>query len=225
MNDGLRRVFGAATVCALLGGLAACSEGVSAEEPEASVAAEGTEAPSGEQHDAGQDAAEDQEPIPASSEGPAENWPEPEFPAEASEKTEEGVEAALQYWFETRQYARNTGDVGPLEEASYSECGFCERQVELVEETYENGWLVQELDEVTDIFVRMEEQDVSTAIFLLSSGAYELYWEDELYEEEKGEEETGWSVALTYEDGSWRVADLRHFSSSDEIQEELEEDL
>lgn len=225
MNVGLRRVFGAVTVCILLGGLTACGEGASAEAPEASVAAEEAETASDEQRDTEQDAEEDQEPVPASSEGPAENWPEPEFPVEASEKTEEGVEAALQYWFETRQYARNTGDVGPLEEASYSECAFCQRQVELVQETYEDGWLVQELDEVTDLFVRIEEQDVSTAIFLLNAGAYELYWEGELYEEDEGEEETGWSVALTYKDGSWLVADLRHFASPEDIQEELEEEL
>lgn len=220
MNDGLRRVFGAATVCALLGGLAACSEGVSAEEPEASVAAEGTEAPSGEQHDAGQDAAEDQEPIPASSEGPAENWPEPEFPAEASEKTEEGVEAALQYWFETRQYARNTGDVGPLEEVSDENCAFCNDQIEQVEDAYEQGWYVQELDEIDDIFVRVEDEYVATAIFLLTQGSYEAYVDGELVGESEAQEEKGWSVALVYEEERWTIADLVYVGPENDLEGE-----
>src|SRR5699024_1721314 len=38
----------------------------------------------------GEEEASDAEPVPASSEGPAENWPEPDIPEEIYEPTEEG---------------------------------------------------------------------------------------------------------------------------------------
>lgn len=227
MDQGLRCVVGAAAVGILLGGLTACGGGSAAGPAEATDAGEGSPAPSGgtQDDDAGSEAEGAAEPVPASSEGPAQNWPEPELPAEAAEQTEEGVEAALRYWFETRQYARNTGDTAPLEAASYSECGFCSQQIGLVEETYEAGWLVQELDEVTENFVRFEDEGMATAIFLLDAGAYELYWEGDLHEEAEGEVGTGWSAAFAFENGSWVVADLRHFASANEVEEELEESM
>src|SRR5690625_5138289 len=41
------------------------------------------------------DESDEDEPIPASSEGPAQNWPEPEIPEEIYEPTEEGAEALI----------------------------------------------------------------------------------------------------------------------------------
>ncbi len=210
MDQGLRCVVGAAAVGILLGGLTACGGGSAAGPAEATDAGEGSPAPSGgtQDDDAGSEAEGAAEPVPASSEGPAQNWPEPELPAEAAEQTEEGVEAALRYWFEALQYARNTGDVGPLVEASAEDCGFCAAEAELVEETYENGWFVQELDEVGEIYVRMEDEDIATSIFTLDTGFFELYWDGSLNDEGGGEAGTGWSAAYTYEHGTWRVADL-----------------
>ncbi|WP_258934970.1 DUF6318 family protein [Nesterenkonia pannonica] len=49
------------------------------------------------------------EPIPASADGPAQNWPEPEIPDGIYEETEEGAEALLHYWWEVLNHARITG--------------------------------------------------------------------------------------------------------------------
>ncbi len=223
MNRGLRCLFGAMTAGLLLGGLAACGDYAGTAPPQETTAAEGTEAPAGQTGDAGsgQDAEEELEPVPASSDGPAQNWPEPDVPEEASEQTEEGVEAALHHWFEARQYARNTGDTGPLEDASTAECGFCSQQIEQVEETYENGWYNQELDQVGEIFIRLEEDNIATAIFLLDQGSFEAYWDDALVNEGEKREDTGWSVALVYE-GRWIVADLVYVGPRDQVEDEIE---
>lgn len=224
MDQGLRCVVGAAAVGILLGGLTACGGGSAAGPAEATDAGEGSPAPSGgtQDDDAGSEAEGAAEPVPASSEGPAQNWPEPELPAEAAEQTEEGVEAALRHWFETRQYARNTGDTAPLEAASYSECGFCSQQIGQIEETYEDGWYVQELDEVGNMFIRLEEDNIATGIFLLDQGGFEAYWQDELVNEGENRESTGWSAALTYESDRWVVADLVYVGSADEVESEIE---
>ena len=160
------------------------------------------------------------EPVPASSDGPAENWPEPEVPEEASEQTEEGVEAALQHWFETRQYARNTGDTAPLEAASTENCALCSQQVERVEEAYENGWYVQDEDVVHQTFLSLEGENLASGLFTLNQGAYAGYWDGDLVGEVEALEERPWTVALAYVGDRWLVADLL-FAGDAEDEEQL----
>lgn len=220
MDLRLRSVVGVMAAGVLLGGLTSCGEDAEADAAEATGAvegngaAEGADAPSGESDDADDGDAEqaedgdEPEPVPASSDGPAENWPEPEVPEEASEQTEEGVEAALQHWFETLQYARNAGDVEPLLDVSYEGCDFCLAEAELVEDTHENGWFVQELDEIDRITVSVADNGTASAFFLLDTGTFEIYWNGVLHDEGGGEESTGWSTALIFEEEGWAVADL-----------------
>lgn len=234
MDLRLRSVVGVMAAGVLLGGLTSCGEDAEADAAEATGAvegngaAEGADAPSGESNDADDGDAEqaedgdEPEPVPASSDGPAENWPEPEVPEEASEQTEEGVEAALQHWFETRQYARNTGDTAPLEAASYSNCDFCDDQARLVHETHEGGWVVQELDVVAEIAVTFEREEIANAYFLLDTGAFEVYWDGQLHDEGDGEEGTGWSAALALENERWTVADMVYVATDQEVQDVIE---
>lgn len=234
MDLRLRGVVGAMAAGVLIGGLAGCGDDTEADAAEQTGAAErvgaaeGAEAPSGENDDGADggasqaEEADEPEPVPASSDGPAENWPEPEVPEEASERTEAGVEAALQHWFETRQYARNTGDTTPLEAASYSNCDFCDDQARLIHETHEGGWVVQELDVVAEIAVTFEREEIANAYFLLDTGAFEIYWDGELHDEGDGEEGTGWSAALAFEDERWSVADMVYIATDEEVQDVIE---
>ncbi len=102
---------------------------------------------------------DDTTPVPASSEGPAQNWPVPDPPDEIYDPTEEGAEAALRYWWELRVYARNTGDTEPLEEFSDEACEVCDSQVGYVVEMYEQGWFVQDEDLVVESWARPMEWD------------------------------------------------------------------
>lgn len=167
------------------------------------------EAADGETEDSDEETEEDPEPVPASSEGPAENWPEPDIPEEIYEETEEGVEAALEYWLESRAFARNTGDTAPLLAVSYDECAFCTQQVERVQETYEeDGWYVQEVDQIDEVFVRLEEAGQATALFTLNQGAFDTYWEHELLSRTDEQVGMGWSGAFIFESEKWSVARL-----------------
>ncbi|GAA1452849.1 hypothetical protein GCM10009618_12150 [Nesterenkonia lacusekhoensis] len=231
MDLRLRGVVGAMAAGVLIGGLAGCGDDTEADAAEQTGAAEGAgtaegaEAPSGENSDgadggAGQaEEADEPEPVPASSDGPAENWPEPEVPEEASERTEEGVEAALQHWFETRQYARNTGDTAPLEAASTENCAFCLDQVEQVESAFEQGWYVQDLDEVTQTTISFDGEYGAQVAFLITQASYEAYMDGELLGESEAQEEMGWSAALTHTDNRWVVADLVFVGGNTENEE------
>lgn len=153
---------------------------------------------------------EEPEPIPASSDGPAENWPEPEVPEEIYEETEEGVEAALEYWWEARTYARETGDTEPLEQASGADCGLCVQQIDRINETFDqDGWYVQDPIEITGSFIRIEDTGYATALLALEEGAFDTYWESDLYSEKSAEPEQGWSAGFIFEGGQWSVSDMQ----------------
>lgn len=207
-----------------------CADG--SENPEAASPAEVSEreAAEGDGHGAASSdpAAEDSEvndgddttPVPASSEGPAQNWPVPDPPDEIYDATEEGAEAALRYWVEVRAYSRNTGDTEPLEGASSSECRVCESQIDNIDGMYERGWFVQEPDEFVGVWVRPMEWDGLTdqaeAVFRVIENDYEGYWDGELAFEEAGAGEGAWHSLLVFEEGSWKVGELAFLGSDEE---------
>lgn len=79
---------------------------------------------------------------PASADGPAENVPVPKLPKAARERSERGLKAFVKYWYETLSYAYETGDLGPLHDASGSQCAGCQRVDETISEWHAEGkWL------------------------------------------------------------------------------------
>ncbi len=64
-------------------------------------------------------------PIPASSTGPAKNWPVPVMPDAAKDKTEAGVNAFVLYYFKTIEYTINTNDTKPLKKLTTKDCESC----------------------------------------------------------------------------------------------------
>ena len=170
--------------------------------------------------DGEKDAEEEPEPVPASSDGPAENWPEPEVPEEIYEETEEGVEAALEYWFEARHYMRITGETDAFTAVSAGDCEVCDLQIERVEQIYEDGWFVQEPDVVADSFVRIESEWYATGIFTLNQGAFEAYWESELVGARPARSEDGYSAVFVFEDDRWQISYVSLVGDGEEIQDE-----
>lgn len=63
--------------------------------------------------------------VPASEDGPAQNVPEPRLPAVATENTEEGAEATLEYFWEAIDYGRLTGDTDKAKIVSADNCDLC----------------------------------------------------------------------------------------------------
>ncbi len=79
---------------------------------------------------------------PASAKGPAENVQLPELPEAAKKETKEGLIAFAKYWFDTVEYAYQTGDLDPFRSANSTSCIGCDYVYSLVGQGYENtDWL------------------------------------------------------------------------------------
>lgn len=219
---------------------AGCSGGAGAEGPQPTVV---DSLPSIEEHDdvthderenANSSASDEKEhptedsddepsPIPASSEGPAQNWPEPEPPEEIYEPTEEGAEALIQYWFDARHYARITGDTGPLEHFSLEDCDLCNSHLERLDEVFSNeGWYVSEPDSVEDFYLRMESETVVSGLVALAESDFESYWGGEFYSETIADTIEAFGFAFYFEEGRWQMAELNYLDEYDPSHDETQ---
>ncbi|NUL47217.1 hypothetical protein F7P69_18725 [Cellulosimicrobium funkei] len=154
---------------------------------------------------------------PATSEGPAKNVPVPETPEAVKEPTEEGLEAAVEYWWETSFYLRETGDAEPMESVSAEECAFCVDQVVRFGDIYQQGsWVETGPAEVVFEFTKLDaDEKGGTTAFLVSEAAAELYRSDgERVLEASGVETSGdpWTASAMFDDdaGYWIVDDLKY---------------
>lgn len=158
-------------------------------------------------------------PIPASSEGPAQNWPAPEPDPAIHEPTEDGAEAALEYWWDARSYARNTGDTEPLEAASHEECEHCEATLESIEEAYEHGWWAQEQDVILDAYTRLEDEGLASGLFRVIEGEFTGYVDGEIVARDEAQPAASWSVTYKYNDSRWSVREFRFLDFVDDHQD------
>lgn len=120
--------------------------------------------------------------IPASADGPAQNVPEPKLPAVATENTEEGAEATLEYFWEAEEYASLTGETAALSLVSGQNCDFCDESIGGWKESYDEGsWSVLhgELEvAATDIQTAVDEastRPVAHIYFELHEPATDFY--------------------------------------------------
>lgn len=211
--------------------LTACSGGVGAgeaqptvlesppakESPSEAAVEEQAEEDSGDSPDAREREADDAEPIPASSDGPAENWPEPDIPEEIYEPTEEGAEALIQYWFEARHHARITGEVEVLEYVSKEECQLCKAEISRVTEAYPTGWFVEDAaHRVHESYVREENDGVVSGLFRLEQGGFDVYWDGDLHREQQETSDDVFGLDFRFEEQRWQVFAFSFIGDADE---------
>lgn len=151
--------------------------------------------------------------IPASADGPAQNVPEPKLPAVATENTEEGAEATLEYFWEAVDYARLTGETDPLALVSYESCEFCDAYIEGWQDRYNNGdWAVIgepiEIDrlESNTIFDEAQQDEWVAIAYVITQPTAELYVDGEKDVEESVEQNSSenWIADLSYDGTSQR---------------------
>ncbi|PRZ15586.1 DUF6318 family protein [Nesterenkonia sandarakina] len=151
-------------------------------------------------------------PVPASSDGPAQNWPEPEVPDEIYEETEEGALAALRYWFEASTYLQLTGQSQPLEELSGSECVMCAQRALQAEQVYEEdeGWFATSgVDVVDPIVSAITQEQEASVLFTLNEGATQRFNSDGTIAAEVEEAAVpGMEAVLVFGDAHWEVAEV-----------------
>jgi len=151
-------------------------------------------------------------PVPASSEGPAQNWPEPEIPDAMYEESEEGALAALQYWFEVDLYMQLTGESEPFEHASDVDCQICSGRIGQFEKLYleDEGWHVADGAVVEDEIVSSVSaaREVSI-IFTIHEGPFVEFSVDGQEQASGGEERlSGVEAVLGFDRSRWRVTEL-----------------
>ncbi|GAA3703775.1 hypothetical protein GCM10022377_16870 [Zhihengliuella alba] len=102
-------------------------------------------------------------PKPATSTSPAENIEPPVMPEEAKEFTAEGYEAFVNYWFEARDYALETGDTSILPPLSGEDCRHCEMTIKMIDDvSSKNQWIVGGAMDVGDFYTPFKkDQDGS----------------------------------------------------------------
>lgn len=232
---GVWRITGAAVVMV---GLAGCAAGADADEPAPTVLETPPEASAdtgnsesvdfgGEDPEADSPDESEPTPVPASSEGPAQNWPAPDPPDEIYEPTEEGAEALLQYWFDARHFARITGDTEPLEDVSREDCAMCDGHIERVTAAFPNAWWVEgEPDKVHESYVRLESEETASGLFAHQSVPFEAFRDGELDSEYEGGTMSGFGVSFVFESGQWQMYDMSYLAEyEDSDLNDWEDDL
>lgn len=181
----------------------------SAEQTSPEGGAADPEEPSGE---GGEEPDSSPTPVPASSDGPAENWPAPEVPDEIYEETEEGALAALKYWFETATYLQLTGKSEPLKKLSGFDCVMCAQRALQAKQVYEEdeGWFTTSGVEVLDPIVSSITGDGEVSVlFKLNESATQRFNADGTTAAEVGDAEIpGMEAILRYGGDHWEVVEI-----------------
>src|SRR5699024_6223887 len=123
--------------------------------------------------------------IPASAEGPAQNVPEPNLPAVATENTEEGAKATLEYFWEAEAYASLTGETDAMSLIATEECDFCMESINDWKQSYDKGsWAALNGDietEISDSQTDIDEnsnKQIAHIFFQLQEPATDFYSEE-----------------------------------------------
>ncbi|MFC4369803.1 DUF6318 family protein [Citricoccus nitrophenolicus] len=151
---------------------------------------------------------------PATSEGPAKNVPMPEMPEAMKEPTEEGLEAALEYWWEAGYYLQLTGEAGPFEQVSADQCVICDSLADNFDEIYgSGGWSTGAEYKIEDLVVDLNDDGTGSMIVVVREGPTHQYRSNgQEYASKDADKSfrTHWTGYASYEDNSeqWVIEEL-----------------
>lgn len=188
------------------------------------TAGQSTSAPVSESPGGGSESAtptESATPEPATSTSAAKNIPAPEMPDAMKKNDQAGLEAALEYWWETEHYAKSTGDVVPMEEVSEPGCQVCDHIIENWPAVYDaGGWAVVQPASVDDIIANVDNGGTGgTYLFTTTTRPSQLYRPGgELVEDgsSAGNRDAPWSGSAVFDHsaGHWLIENLTVMAGS-----------
>lgn len=192
-------VLGVAGVLAV----SACGDGTT---PEPSASGSSTPAP--------QSSSAPPEPQKATPERPAQNLVPPELPEEATEFTEEGFKAFIEYWVQARNYGIATGDGSYVQSVSDEDCPGCNTALKQIENVANGGgdvWIVGGEMEATDIIAKIHGGPSQTqrARFTLRQFSGDAYDADGLLEggqDVHRDAVEAFEFEASYQNGGWTAA-------------------
>ncbi|WP_344717769.1 DUF6318 family protein [Nesterenkonia halobia] len=149
----------------------------------------------------------DDEYVPASADEPAQNVPKPDLPEVAAEKTEDGVEAAVEYFWEADWYLASTGEPEPFEAIFRESCNFCTNDVSYFGDVYASGaWYDNEPDEVSDLSVDLTSETEATAHMAMHQSPNAMYRPNgEKAGSQPAIHDVMWTLELSHQGGRWKV--------------------
>lgn len=154
--------------------------------------------------------------VPASADGPAQNVPEPRLPAVATENTEEGAQAALEYFWEAIDYGRLTGNTSNAELVSSPDCELCSDLISGWRDVYADdawaalhGTMDLEIQSVDLEFGNDSDQSVAEISFTMTEPAVDFYQSGEYLEAESFDTKSTahWWTQLVYDSTAqrWKI--------------------
>ncbi|WP_153143641.1 DUF6318 family protein [Nesterenkonia halophila] len=151
----------------------------------------------------------DGEYVPASADGPAKNAPKPEVPEGMTNQTEEGVKAAVDYFWQAIWYLSVTGDPSNLNKVVTDSCAYCQEEVNYFTTIYREGsWYVTTPSTVTDSSASLNGSFSANAWVSLDAPATTMYYSDgSKAGSSSGTNGAGWEIQLKFADGHWVVAE------------------
>lgn len=154
-------------------------------------------------------------PEPATSTSAAKNIPAPEMPEAMKTNDQAGLEAALEYWWETEHYLKTTGDSVPMADVSTEDCVLCEDLIANWPRIYEaDGWAVGQPSDIVDVISNVDNGGYGgTMIFAVYSKPGQVYRPGgELVEQASSEglDDVGWSGSAVFdrEEQHWKIDGL-----------------
>ncbi|MFC7402505.1 DUF6318 family protein [Citricoccus sp. GCM10030269] len=150
---------------------------------------------------------------PATSTSPAKNVPVPEMPDAVKEPTQEGLEAAVEYWWETEYYLKATGESSEIESMSTDDCGICVSLINRWSEVYElGGWAENGPAKVEVQFTSVDNGGTGgTGAMLVSESPGQMYKPDGVPAATgDGSDERPWVFSAIYDKSSmhWSIDDI-----------------
>ncbi|XKH54240.1 DUF6318 family protein [Citricoccus nitrophenolicus] len=150
---------------------------------------------------------------PATETSPAKNVPVPEMPEAVKEPTQEGLEAAVEFWWEADNYLKLTGDSEALERVSTVDCKLCNDLIDRWSEIYKlGGWAESDQAEINVQFTTIDDGGSGgTGAMEVSEAPGQIYRPDgEPGATGDGTSKIPWTFSAVFDenDRSWKVDDL-----------------
>ncbi|GGO48279.1 hypothetical protein GCM10010977_27500 [Citricoccus zhacaiensis] len=137
----------------------------------------------------------------------------PEMPDAAKEPTQEGLEAAIKYWWEAGDFLRATGDSTHIDEVSTSNCDLCQSQRNRWTEIYElRGWAETGPTEVEVQFTNIDNGGLGgTGAIVVSESPSQIYQPNgSPGGSGDGSDDRPWAISAVFdeEDQLWKLEGL-----------------
>jgi hypothetical protein len=149
---------------------------------------------------------------PADATGRAQNVPVPVLPEAAKAETKEGAIEFAKHWFSLLSYGYETGDLGPLNSVTSSDCEPCAKAKNVIGAWNEDGkWLVGgtlTTPSVSTEFVKGSDATYQVAVQAQQRALTYVRKDGSVARSDPAPDDTGNLLFVSFADGAWRLINI-----------------